>query len=185
MTGRETGKMTALREVMAAGHRLLDATMADVAGDVAAWRPPGTALPIAACYAHVVIAEDGMVSGILKKGLPLFMGAWAGKTGLSALPPGPDPKGGPMPDWSDWARNVTVDVAPLRRYATAVYAASDAFLADMADEELSRPLDLTAFGLGMRTVGFLLIEGLALHASVHAGEIACLKGLRGLKGSPF
>ncbi len=185
MTARERGKVTTLREVLSAGHRLLDATMADVGRDVAAWSPPGTALPIAACYAHVVVAEDGMVNGILKKGLPLFMEAWAGKTGLSALPPGPDPNGVAMPDWSGWARNVAVDVAPLRRYATAVFAASDAFMGELADEDLSRPLDLTAIGLGMRTVGFLLTESLAPHPFVHAGEIACLKGLQGLKGSPF
>lgn len=126
-----------------------------------------------------------MVNGILKGGLPLFMGAWAGSTGLSAPPPGPDPMGGPMPDWSDWARAVTADLAALGRYAAAVYAASDAFLAELADEELSRPLDLAALGLGMTTVGAFVTEDLAPHAFVHGGEIACLKGLQGLKGSPF
>ncbi len=185
MTGRENGKVTALREVLAAGHRLLEATMADVSADVAAWSPPGTALPIGACYAHVVVAEDGMVNGFLRGGLPLFMAAWTGKTGLSVIPPGPDPDGGPMPDWGAWARGVTVDLSALKRYAAAVYAASDAFMAGLADEELSRPLDLTALGLGTRTVGFLLTEGIAPHAFVHGGEIACLKGLQGLKGSPF
>ncbi len=185
MTGRETGKVTALREVLSAGHGVLEATMADVTAAVAAWNPPGTALPIGACYAHVVVAEDGMVNGVLKGGVPLFLGAWAGKTGLSALPPGPDPTGGPMPDWTGWARTVTVDLAALRRYAAAVYAASDAFMAGLADADLAHPLDLTAFGLGMRTVGFFLTEGLAPHAFVHSGEIACLKGLQGLKGSPY
>ncbi len=185
MTGPGTGKVTALREVLAAGHGVLEATMADVTADVAAWRPPGTALPIAACYAHVVVAEDGMVNGILKGGVPLFFGEWAGRTGLSALPPMPDPQAGATSGWSVWARTVTADLAALRRYAAAVYAASDAFLAGLGDEDLPRPLDLTAFGLGMRTVGFLVTEGLAPHAFVHGGEIACLKGLQGLKGSPF
>lgn len=185
MTGNRTGKVTALREVLAAGHRLLEATMADVTGEIAADVPPGTALPIAACYAHVVVGEDGMVNGILKGGHPLFIGAWSGKTGLSALPPGPDPNGRAMPDWTAWARSVTVDLAALRRYAEAVYNASDAFLAGLAEKDLSRPLDLTALGLGTRTVGFLVTEGLAPHAFVHGGEIACLKGILGLKGSPF
>ncbi len=185
MTGPERAKVTALQEVLAAGHGVLEATMADVTAAVAAWNPPGPALPIGACYAHVVVAEDGMVNGILKGGRPLFWGAWAGKTGLSALPPVPDPKGSAVPDWSAWARAVTVDLAALRRYAAAVYAASDAFLAGLADAELSRPLDLTAFGLGTRTVGSFVTEGLAPHAFVHGGEIACLKGLQGLKGSPF
>ncbi len=185
MTVRERGKVTAMQKVLSAGHGVLEATMADVTAAVAAWNPPGTALPIGACYAHVVVAEDGMVNGVLEGGVPLFLGAWAGKTGLSALPPGPDPKGGPMPDWTEWARAVTVDLAALRRYAVAVYAASDAFMAGLADEDLSHPLDLTAFGLGMCTVGSFVTEGLAPHAFVHGGEIACLKGLQGLKGSPF
>ncbi len=185
MAGRERGKVTALREILAAGQRVLEATMADVTADVAAWKPPGTALPIGACYAHVVVAADGMVNGLLKGGIPLFMGAWAGKTGLSAVPPAPDPKASAMFDWSPWARAVTVDIAALKAYAAAVYAASDAFLAGLADEELARPLDLTAVGMGMSTVGFFVTEGLAPHAFVHAGEIACLKGLQGLKGSPF
>ncbi len=177
-------KVEALRDVLASGHRLLEATMADVTEEVAARVPPGTALPIAACYAHVVVGEDGMVNGILKRGLPLFLGAWAGRTGLSALPPAPDPKASAMPDWTGWARTVKVDLAALRRYAEAVYASSDEFMAGLAAEDLSRPLDLTALGLGLRTVGFFVAEGLATHPFTHSGEIACLKGIRGLKGSP-
>ncbi len=185
MPGKCRERIEALKDVLGAGRRLLEATMADVTEETARWAPPGTALPIAACYAHVVVAEDGMVNGIMKGHAPLFYGAWAGRTGLSALPPAPDPGGHGNPDWSAWARSVRVDPPVIRKYAEAVHRGTDEFLAALTDEDLSRPLDLTAFGLGRSTVGFLLTEGLAGHAFVHAGEIACLKGLQGKKGSPF
>ncbi len=185
MPGNSRERIEALRVILGAGHRLLEATMADVTEETACWLPPGTALPIAACYAHVVVAEDGMVNGIIKGRAPLFYGAWSGRTGLSALPPAPDPGGHGNPDWSAWARSVRVDPVEIRKYAAAVYRDTDEFLATLTDEDLSRPLDLTAIGLGPSTVGFLLPEGLAGHAFVHAGEIACLKGLQGKKGSPY
>lgn len=185
MTAEGRERIEALRDVLGAAHRLLEATMADVTREMAHWAPPGTALPIAACYAHVVIAEDGIVNGVIKGCAPLFYRAWSGKTGLSALPPAPDPSGHGIPDWTAWARSVRVDPPEVRKYAEAVYRATEEFMATLTDEDLSRPLDLTAIGLGPSTVGFLLKKGLVGHAFTHAGEIACLKGIQGKKGSPF
>lgn len=52
------------------------------------------------------------------------------------------------------------------------------------DADLARPLDLSAVGLGQRTVGFLLNNAVVGHIFSHTGEISCLKGLRGKRGSP-
>lgn len=173
-----------LQEQVQGAHRLLESTMDGVTADQAHWVPPGLAHPIGANYAHVVLGEDGAVNGMLKGGAPLFATTWAGKTGVSELPPGPDPAAPGFPDWSQWARRVRIDLTALRRYAQAVYAASDDYLASLTDEALDRSVDLPALGLGRYTVRRLLNGGVLGNAQTHCGEISCLKGLQGAKGYP-
>jgi hypothetical protein len=162
----------------------LEGIVADLTSEDAHWKPPGTALPAGAIYAHVVIAMDAVVNRIIKGGAPLFASEWAGKTGVSEPPPGPDPAKPGMPDWTDWSRRVKVDLARLREYAGAVQAAIDDYLATLPDVELHRSIDLTAFGIGRVTAGFMLNNAVLGHAFAHVGEISCLKGLRGKRGMP-
>ena len=159
--------------------------MAVVSPDVALWIPPGVAQPIGATYAHVVVSEDGLINGMFKGGAPLFAAAWAGKTGLNELPPPFDPKKPGLPDWNAWSRKVKVDLPALRKYAQAVYAASDEYLATLRGKDLDRPIDLTALGFGQSTMGFMINNAVVGHAFTHCGEISCLKGLQGKKGYPF
>jgi len=185
MAGAERNVISLLREQMKGLHELLEGTVADVTTEQAHWIPPGKALPIGATYAHVVVGEDGVVNGMLKGGAPLFAAAWAGKTGLSEPPPSFDPKKPGFPDWSGWARKVKVDLPALRKYAQAVYAASDDFLASLRGKDLDRPVDLSALGLGKSTMLFVIHNGILGNGFTHCGEIACLKGLQGKKGYPF
>ena len=71
----------------------------------------------------------------------------------------------------------------MRRYGQAVYAATDQYLDSIPPEEPGRSIDLSQFGLGKQTVLFLLTAILS-NASLHTGEISCLKGLQGAKGYP-
>jgi hypothetical protein len=96
---------------------------------------------------------------MLKGEAPLFAATWAGKTGVSELPPMADPDAPGFPDWSEWGRRVKIDLASLREYAKAVYAGTDEYLASLSDDDLNRPVDLSALGLGERTVGYILING--------------------------
>jgi hypothetical protein len=76
-------------------------------------------------YARCVVREDLSVHGLLAAGgTPLALGPWRGRTGLSELPP----IGGP-PAWQAWAARLVCDLAALRAYAQAVYAATDIALA--------------------------------------------------------
>ena len=68
-------------------HDLLEQTMADVTPELAQWVPPGVANPIGATYAHAVLAEDKMLNEMLKGTAPLAATTFAGKMGLSELPP--------------------------------------------------------------------------------------------------
>jgi hypothetical protein len=179
-------KMVSLfREQIQAAHQLVEGTIANVTPEQAHWSPPGIAVPLGASYAHIVISEDGTVSGLLKGAAPLFASSWAGKVGVSELPPMMNPEKVGFPDWSGWSRRVRVDLAALQQYAKAVYAATDGYLASLTDKDLSRSVDLSALGLGKSSVSYILINGILGNAFSHGGEISCLKGLQGVRGYPF
>src|SRR3954452_4285130 len=117
-------QVAALRSSFKTMHDFLENTVADLGGAQADWRPPGLAHSIGANYAHVVLCEDGVVNGMLKGGAPLMGTRCAGKPAASE----PQPQGFA---WSEWGGKVTVDVAAMREYANAVYAAPDEFLAGL------------------------------------------------------
>ena len=77
-----------------------------------------------------------------------------------------------------------MNLEALREYAQAVYAASDGYLATLRDDALSRMRDLSSFGFGQQTMGWLLSNMILGHVSNHCGEISCLKGLQWMQGYP-
>lgn len=179
---KENRAVAMLRRQIADARQWLEGTMADVTAGQAHWAPPGTALPIGATYAHVVVGQDGAVNGMLKGTAPLFASVFAGSTGLSELPPGPKPGKPGFPDWTEWSRRVRVDLGAFSVYAKAVFDATDAWLATLSDEDLDRPVDLSALGMGVSTVEFLLNNAVLGNALAHCGEVSCLKGLQGGRG---
>jgi len=168
-----------LRQQLRDAHGFLEETMKDVTAEQAHWTPPGIANPLGASYAHLVLSEDFTINGMLKGGAPLAASSWAGKVGISEpLPPPTEP-------WGKWGRQVRIDLPVLRQYAQDVYKASDEYLASLNGDALNRPLDLSAFGVGQQTVGWLLSNTVVGHVNGHCGEVSCLKGLQGAKGYPF
>ena len=184
MSGAENKNISLLREQVNSAHRLLEGTMNGVTTEQVHWSPPGTAMPLGAHYAHVVISEDGAINGMIKRAPPLCASTWAGKVGVSEFPPMPNPEKPGFPDWNDWSRKVEVDLGKLQEYAQAVYAATDECLASMTDGDLDGPVDLSALGIGEHPVSYLLINGVIGNAYSHCGEISCLKGLQGSRGYP-
>ena len=91
MVGEESTGVSLLREHFQAAIQLLEGTMEGVTPEQAHWVPPGTANPIGANYAHVVVGQDLLVNGRLKDGTPLFAGTCVGGTGLNCHP-GPNPR---------------------------------------------------------------------------------------------
>lgn len=184
MPDAKNSAIALFREQLRNAHQLLEGTMAAVTQQEAHWAPPGIATPLGATYAHIAISEDGTVNGLLKGAAPLFGSNWAGKAGVSELPPMANPNSPGFPDWSSWSRRVKVDLAKMREYAQAVFSATDQYLASLTDEDLTRPVSLAALGLGESTLGYILTSGLLGHAFSHTGEISCLKGLQGKRGHP-
>ena len=154
-------------------HEWQEQTMGDVTQEQLDWHPPGKANPLGATYAHSVVAEDAIVQGLLMGDIPLFEGEWKGKTGIS------DPRQGSE---FDWAREVKVELQVAREYASAVYSATDKYLASLEPADLDRKLELS--GLGEKSVAFVLSSFLSSHTSNLTGEISTLKGVQGAKGYP-
>jgi len=174
------GAIALIRGGFQGAHGVLEATMNDVTPEQAQWAPPGVANPLGATYAHVVMGEDGLLNSMVTGATPLLASSWAGKLGLSEMPPAAGLGG-----TDAWARSVEIDLSAMREYAKAVYAQTDECLASLGEEGLERPLDLSKFGLGQQTVG-VFVSGLLLqHVNHHCGEISCLKGIQGAKGYPF
>jgi hypothetical protein len=94
--------------------------------EAAVRRCPPDSAACGVCYARAVLCEDIGVNGVLAAGSPLALSTWAGRTGLDPLPG----LGAPI-DWRAWARAVQLDLARVRSYASAVYDATDAYLAGL------------------------------------------------------
>jgi hypothetical protein len=168
--------LSVLREGIQWGHGLVEQVMADVTPEQAHTAPPGSAHPIAAIYAHALLAEDAIVNLMLRGGTPLFASEWAEACGV------PNPT---MFISEEWARSLRVDLDALRSYSQAVSASTVSYLDSLTPADLEATHDLTSAGLGQQTVGWMLNMLVAGHLNNMAGELSCLKGLQGLKGYPF
>ena len=175
--------MTAIdvyRNLLKTAHDALEGTVAGVTTEQETWDPPGNAFSIAANYAHVVTSEDMAVQRLLRGKDLVAATTWAGRTGMSELPPlGPG-----AGDLKAWSRQAKIDMPVLQRYGQEVYAATEEYVASLTPEGLARSLDLSVLGLGQQPVAFIL-NALVVNAAMHCGETSCLKGLQGLKGYPM
>lgn len=156
-------------------HQYLEGTMLGVNQDVLSWSPQPGPASILSQYAHIVTSEDWLINVKAKGAAPLMATSYAGRSGFQTPPP-------PV-DWNAWGRQEEIDVDALRRYAQAVYAATDAYLASIHDDELHKPVDMSEAGMGQLTVGGVLMLA-AGNSFLHTGEISALKGLCGLIGYP-
>lgn len=167
------------RQLFRDSHCVTEATIDGVDSQQLHWQPTGTAHPLGATYAHIVLGEDMWFKHTVSGQPPLCATTWTGRTGLSAMPPSPAEGTG---DWGVWARSVRVDLPAFREYAKAVYEATDAWLAEQKPEDMDRIID-SGFA-GPQTVGWLCNMA-AIHGSNHTGELSAIKGTQGLRGYPF
>ena len=163
-----------LRQQFQECNEWLDATMQKVMSQQAHWKPPGTANPLGATYAHILLTQDLVANVPIKGGASLSATTWANKVGISEPPPSEE-----VTAWAQWARLVQVDLDGLRAYGEAVRTSVDQVLMSLTDAELDRTVE-TPFG--RLTVLFLVNRALIGHTHNHTGEISCLKGFQGAKG---
>jgi hypothetical protein len=152
----------------------LEEVVEDVTEEQANWVPGGTANPIGANYAHLVITADAGFNSQLFGGMPIMATKFRGQIGLSGMP---HAAGG----WHDWSM-LRVDWDRLRAYGQSLREDVEAHLVALTRGDLERPVDMRAHGLGMWTgLDIADLHG-HHHARIHGGEIACLKGLQGARG---
>lgn len=111
----------------------------------------------------------------MRGGTPLMVGEFAGKTGFSEPPP--------VGNRDEWAHKIKLDLTAMRSYVQAVYAATDACLAEITDVALMKETDLSALGFGTHPLSFVF-DLVLLNVYCHTGEISCIKGLQGQQGYP-
>jgi len=180
----ETTFVELLRNCLKESHDTLEATMADVTEDVAHFAPGGKALPIAAAYAHILVSEDMLLSGMVTKKPALLDGEWKDKLGLSEPHPAMDN------DWeknfSAWSTTVKADMAQLKEYGQAVFKQTDDFLAPLKDADLiAMKADLSQWEMGEWDLAKFVIRMMIGHVDSVLGEISAVKGLQNMKGYPF
>lgn len=158
-----------------------EGTVGDITAEMFGKLPEGTALPLEAAYAHLILSEDMTVATFLQGRTPLYNNAWKDKTGVSELMPDMDA------NWSknhlDWAKRVKIDLGKLADYKKAVYAQTDTYLSTIKDEDLEKEIDLGAWG--KKPLYSLLFNFLIGHTMSLTGEISAAKGLQGAKGYAF
>ena len=99
-------------------------------------------------------------------------GGWGQKLGL------PEPPAGSTV-W-DQTKGVHFDLPTLLGYELAVRAGTDTYLAALTSQELDRKIVVNG---NERRVADLIARNI-IHIATHTGEIACLKGMMGMKGLP-
>ena len=167
---------TYLRGQLKFAHDTMEQVMGDVSDDLLHKKHQGgTVNCIASMYAHAVTAEDGILNGMVMGRPPIFNAEWSAKTGVPM-------KQNPALE-ADWAASIKMNLPAFREYARAVYASTDATLAEMDDAAGEAVID-TPFGNKQPRQEFIGNLGVT-HMWGHLGEIAALKGVAGAKGLPF
>jgi uncharacterized damage-inducible protein DinB len=151
----------------------IDAAVNDTTDEQFNWPPPGTINPISAVFVHMLISEDYFINTVVQGKSPFWVEqGWDQKTGVQT-----------PPEWGrswDEFRTAKISVAPVLAYQQAVRVATDTYLADLTAEELERGVEFAGNELPVAEVLTLLV----VHSASHAGEIAAVKGMQGLRGLP-
>ena len=135
------------------------------------WAPPGVANPIGTTLLHVLIGEDRLIQSALQGKPSLWeAGRWYEQIGIISLPV----RG------HDW---IGVDLALLHApalfaYAQAVEQATATYLHLLNDTHLEEQVEVYGQAQSRAEALFSII----IHNMSHAGEIAALKGLQGIRG---
>ncbi|MBM2810718.1 MAG: DinB family protein [Chloroflexi bacterium] len=166
-----------LRSAFAGAHDWYTGTVADVGTDQANTVPPGIAPPIGALIAHILHCEDFMLNTAVQGKPPLWeRDGWAAKIGGEMI----------VDQDESAARAYKCDPRQMAQYAQAVFASTDACLANLNDTDLDRELELVQFGFPSNmTVGAFLTQMVLGNTYAHTGEISSLKGSMSMRGYAF
>jgi hypothetical protein len=165
---------TYIQQQIANAHHQIDAVMQGMTEEQLNWLPPGTINPISAILVHVLGGEDFFVQSIMQcKSQCWETQKWSEKVGIQTPP-------GPGHGWED-CKNTRLSVAPIMEYGQCLREATDTYLANLTEAELDRQVNFAGRMMPVAEVLMILVT----HIACHAGEIAAIKGMQGIKGLPF
>jgi len=173
--GRHTMEIkTYILKEMAYVRQYVDAVLEDITDEQFNWQPSGTISPISTITLHLLAAEDYFIQNLIQ-GEPLnwVVQGWGQKIGV----PAPPEQGR---NWDEF-KTVRILVAPVLAYQQALRITTDAYLDNLSEGELERRV---VFAGNELSVAELLMR-LIYHSACHAGEIAAIKGMQGIKGLPY
>lgn len=130
---------------------------------------PGTCNAAAKSHVHALTGFDFFVLNKAKGGEMLWP-QFGPKHGLSANPT------------EIWGFTATISGAAIKEFAEQIQKATLDYIATLSDADLDREVDTQFFG--KQSLAFVL-QLAAMHAAGHAGDVAAVKGMQGLKGLPF
>jgi hypothetical protein len=133
------------------------------------WKPEGTANSIAKSHVHGLTSVEFFICATLKCG-GMEWPAFAAEHGLPANPT------------EIWGHTGPISLAAMKDYQAKVQRTVTEYVSSLSEEDLDRQVD-TAF-FGKKDAAFLLSLA-SIHLMGHAGDMAAIKGVQGLKGLPF
>ncbi|MDR3577507.1 MAG: DinB family protein [Anaerolineaceae bacterium] len=163
-----------IRQAIADTHAQVDDSMTGMTEEQFNSVPAGTANPISAVFLHCLNSEDFFIQKVIQDQPRLWEAqGWGEKTDVTETP-------GYGGNWEAF-KHRTLALQPVLDYQKVVRAATDTYLSKVTPAELER---IAKFPGGDRSVAKMLIL-LITHTLCHAGEIAVLKGIQGVKGLPY
>lgn len=156
-------------------HGSYDEAIADLSPEQLHWRATDTGLPISFILWHYVRTEDNIIQFVLQQKPTVWIeGGWHEKLSLHRTSQG---TGMSLEDAQDLRIDALDD---WRRYQTAVWQATDAFLAAADDEMLAQTTTVKPLGEMpvQNAIGMMCLT----HGFTHLGEVQHVRGLLGLKG---
>jgi len=163
-----------VREQMDNVHRHVDDVMKDITEEQLNWQPVGTLNPISTIYLHMLTGEDYFVQSVIQgESLCWVAQDWGEKIGVRK----PPEQGR---SWDEF-KTTKLLVAPMLAYQQAVRGNTYRYLDRLTAEELDRSVNFGGRELPVAEVLMTLV----VHSAGHAGEIAAVKGMQGIKGLPY
>jgi hypothetical protein len=164
-----------IRDSLRQLHASYDEGIADLTDEQLHWRATETGQPIAFVLWHYVRTEDNIIQFVLQQKPTVWIdGGWYEKLSLHRTAQG---TGMPLED----AQNLRIDSRDdWRAYQSAVWKATDNFLASADDAMLDKTTTVKPLGeMPVRNaIGMMCLT----HGFTHLGEIQHMRGLQGLKG---
>jgi len=133
------------------------------------WKPAGTANVIARSHVHALSSIDFFINMLAAGG----RSGWPEFAQANGLPANP---------LEIWKHEGRIPLAAVTEYGQQMQKRALENVAKLTDSDLDREIETNFFG--RRPLSFLLHLA-SVHTVGHAGDMAAVKGMQGLKGLPF